>query len=73
MNDNNRIQMPGKPPEDSDQKLNLTMGHEDGTVQMMFDPPIVRMRMKPREARELAIAMLQHAELAENPPPTIEA
>ena len=72
MSDNNRIQMPGKPPE-SEQPLNLSMAHENGMVQMMFDPPVVRMRMKPREARTLAIAMLNHAELAENPPPKIES
>jgi len=72
MSDNNRIHVPGKPPE-SEQPLNLSMGHENGMVQMMFDPPVVRMRMKPREARTLAIAMLNHAELAENPPPKIES
>lgn len=67
----NRIQMPGRAPEDPDQKLNLTMTHEDGTVQIMFDPPVVRMRLQPREARSLAVAMLGHADAAENPPPTI--
>jgi hypothetical protein len=66
------IQMPGKPIE-TEQPLNLTMGHEGGCVQMMFDPPVVRMRLKPKEARTLAIAMLNHADLAENPPPKIEA
>lgn len=65
------IQMPGKGPKDTEQPLNLTMSHEGGTVQMMFDPPVVRMRLQPREARTLAVAMLNHAELAENPPPTI--
>ena len=70
MNDN-LIQMPGKPPE-SEQPLNLSMNHENGCIQMMFDPPVVRMRLKPREARTLAIAMLNHADLAENPPPKIE-
>lgn len=71
MSENNRIQMPGKPPQETEQSLNLSMAHEGGTVQVMFDPPVVRMRLQPREARSLAVAMLNHAELAENPPPTI--
>jgi len=62
--------MPGQPPKGDDQPLNLTMTHENGCVQMVFNPPIVRMRLQPREARELAIAMLSHAQLAEMPPPT---
>jgi len=42
------------------------MTHEDGCVQ--FNPPVVRMRLQPREARTLAIALLSHADLAEHPP-----
>lgn len=71
MSDNNRIQMPGRQPE-SEQPVKIDMTALGGVVQITFDPPIVRARFKPREARELAIAMLQHAELAENPPPKIE-
>lgn len=66
MSDNNRIQRPGKPPE-SEQPVNIQMAHADGTVQMMFEPPITRMRMKPREARALAVSMLIHADQAEYP------
>jgi hypothetical protein len=71
MSDNNRIHRPGKPPE-SEQPVNIQMSHEGGTVQMMFEPPITRMRMKPREARALAVSMLLHADQAEYPAPTIE-
>lgn|GEM_PF-5133660 len=67
---NNRIQTPGNPPE-SEQPVKIDMTHLGGIVQILFNPPIVRMRMKPREARALAIAMLQHAEQAENPDPTL--
>jgi len=72
MSDHNRIQVPGKPPE-SDQPVKIDMTHANGTVQMMFNPPIVRMHLKPREARALAVSMLLHADQAEYPPPTIEA
>lgn len=71
MSDQNRIQMPGKPPE-SEQPVNISMGHEGGNVQMMFNPPITRMRLKPREARALAISMLLHADQAEYPDLKIE-
>ena len=71
MSDNNRIQMPGKQPE-SEQPVNIQMAHADGTVQMMFNPPITRMRLKPREARALAVSMLLHADQAEYPSPIIE-
>jgi hypothetical protein len=72
MSDNNRIQMPGKQPE-SEQPVSIQMTHESGTVQMMFNPPITRMRLKPREARALAISMLLHADQAEYPSPIIES
>ena len=66
MSDNNRIQLPGKPPE-SEQPVNIQMAHADGTVQMTFNPPITRMRLKPREARAIAVTMLLHADQAEYP------
>jgi hypothetical protein len=72
MSDHNRIHTPGKPPE-SDQPVNIQMTHEAGTVQMVFEPPIARMKLRPREARALAVSMLLHADQAEYPPPTIEA
>ena len=71
MPDNNRIHVPGKPP-GSEQPVNIQMSHEGGAVQVMFNPPIVRMRLKPREARELAIQMLLHADQAEYPPKIIK-
>ena len=71
MSDNNRIQMPGRQPE-SEQPVNIQMAHENGTVQMQFNPPIARMRLKPREARALAVSMLLHADQAEYPSPIIE-
>ena len=70
MSDNNRIHVPGKDPE-SEQPVNMQMSHADGTVQMVFNPPIVRMRLKPREARALAVSMLLHADQAEYPPKII--
>lgn len=71
MSDNNRIQMPGRQPE-SEQPVKIEMGHENGTVQMQFNPPITRMRLKPREARAFAVSMLLHADQAEYPEPRIE-
>lgn len=68
--DNNRIHVPGKPPE-SEQPVKIEMTHVDGAVQIFFDPPIARMRMKPREARALAVSMLIHADQAEYPPKII--
>lgn len=73
MADNNRIQVPGKGPNDTEQPLKIGMANADGLVHMMFDPPCVRLRLKPREARSLAIALWGHADSAENPPPIIVA
>jgi citrate synthase len=67
MADNNRIQMPG-----TEQPVNIEMTHAGGFVQMMFNPPITRMRLRPREARALAVSMLLHADQAEYPEPKIE-
>ena len=72
MSDHNRIQVPGKHPE-SEQPVNIQMTHVDGTVQMMFEPPMVRMKLRPREARALAVSMLLHADQAEYPEPKIES
>lgn len=72
MNDNNRIQIPGQGPKDNEQPVRIDMIHIAGLVQLRFDPPIVRMRLQPHEARSLAIAMLTHAEKAEYPEPKIE-
>lgn len=66
MSDQNRIQMPGKPPE-SEQPVNISMANANGVVEMRFNPPITRMRLKPREARALAVSMLLHADQAEYP------
>jgi len=71
MSDNNRIHLPGRQPE-SEQPVKIEMGHANGTVQMMFNPPITRMRLKPREARALAVSMLLHADQAEYPSPIVE-
>lgn len=71
MSDVNRIHVPGRNPE-SEQPVNIQMTHVNGTVQLMFNPPISRMRMKPREARALAMSMLLHADQAEYPEPKIE-
>lgn len=68
MSDNNRIHVPGKAPE-SEQPVNIKMEDADGFVHLAFDPPIVRMRLKPREARALAISMMLHADQAEYPAP----
>lgn len=72
MSDDNRIVDLKKPDGGGDVPLNFGMSNEPGFVKMTFDPPVLRMRMKPREARTIAIAMLQHAEMAENPPSLIQ-
>jgi hypothetical protein len=46
--------------------LKLDMTNEPGFVKMTFDPPIMRMRLRPSEARQLAIGLLNHAESAEH-------
>jgi hypothetical protein len=71
MSDNNRIHVPGRQPE-SEQPVNIQMGHSNGVVEMVFNPPITRMRLKPREARALAVSMLLHADQAEYPELKIE-
>lgn len=72
MSDNNRIQMPGRQPE-SEQPVNISMANGNGIVEMIFNPPITRMRLKPRECRALAVSMLIHADQAEYPEPKIES
>jgi len=63
--------MPGRQPE-SEQPVNIELGNGNGVIEMRFNPPITRMRLKPREARALAVSMLLHADQAEYPEPTIE-
>lgn len=78
MSEQNRIHVPGKEPV-TEQPVNIQMGASDGFVHMIFNPPISRMRLRPREARALAITMMMHADQAEYPDPpqppgpTIEA
>lgn len=68
MSEKNRIHVPGKEPE-SEQPVNIKMDDANGFVNLSFDPPIVRMRLRPREARALAVTMLLHADQAEYPQP----
>jgi hypothetical protein len=68
MSDNNRIPFLQPDPEKSTQ-VKIDMSSEPGIVTMTFEPGVVRMRMGPREARALAMGLLQRAEWAENPPP----
>jgi hypothetical protein len=67
MSEQNRIHRPGQPPE-TEQPVKIDMQHCAGLVMLEFNPPIVRMRLQPREARALAVAMLTHADMAEYPP-----
>lgn len=62
---NNRIPILGQGGQESEVPLNLVMTHEPGRVMMTFDPPVVRMKLGPREARTLAMGLLQHADLCE--------
>lgn len=71
MNDRNRIIDPGQLA-DGGQPIKMDMANEPGFITMSFSPPVVRMRLRPKEARALALSMLIHAEQAETPPPTIE-
>ena len=72
MSDENRIiNLNPSPGGDKNVPLNLQMTHEPGFVKMTFDPPIVRAKFKPHEARTLGIALLQHADQAEHAPPKI--
>lgn len=68
---NNRIPILGKPDENHEQPLKLDMTNEPGFVKVSFDPPVVRMMLKPREARTLAMGLLGHADAAEYPPTII--
>jgi hypothetical protein len=65
MSDENRIHTPGRPP-DGDGAVKIGMGHDLGKVTITFDPAIVRVRFRPREARDLAMALLSHAQQAED-------
>ena len=68
MSDQNRIVTPGMKP-GGDDAVAIGMTHTDGMVQITFTPAIVRMRMRPREARALAISIMVHADQAEYPQP----
>jgi len=45
--------------------LKLDMSHEPGAVKIIFDPAVVRMKLQPKEARQLALSLFNHAEAAE--------
>ena len=49
--------------------IKINMGAGPGVVQIMFDPPAVRISFDPKSARDLAIAILNHVQTAEMPPP----
>ncbi len=61
---NNTIIRPSNEDQPEDIPLKLDMTVENGLVTMRFEPPVVRMRLAPREARVLAMGLLQHAERA---------
>jgi hypothetical protein len=62
----NKIIDPSQPtPLVENAPLKIDMSHERGVVKVIFDPAIVRMKMKPREARQFALSMFNHAEAAE--------
>jgi hypothetical protein len=69
MTDRNRIHVPGKQPEPERVPIKLDMFNGEGMVVLTFEPPAVRMKLRPREARALAIGLLHHADAAENPAP----
>lgn len=67
MSEKNRIHVPGQIPEEKIQACNIGMTNFPGVIEMTFEPPITRMRLRPREARNLALALLGHADAAEYP------
>lgn len=73
MSDNNRIiDLNKQAPGGGEVPLKLDMTHEPGFVKIMFDPAVVRMRLTPVAARDLAIGLLINAEKAERPPGLIQ-
>lgn len=58
-------QNPGDTPECP---LELKMECQIGFVLIHFNPPAMRMKMTPRDARAWAVGLLQYADAAENPP-----
>jgi len=53
--------------------VKIAMENKPGMVTITFDPGVMRMKLRPREARALAVSMLIHADQADCPPPIIEA
>ena len=47
----------------------INMGAGPGVVQIMFDPPAVRLSFDAKSARDFAIAILKNVQLCEMPPP----
>ncbi len=51
--------------------IKINMGAGPGIVQILFDPPAVRLSFDPKSARDFAIAILNNCQIAELPPPPL--
>lgn len=51
--------------------VKISMGSGPGIVQLLFDPPAVRVAFTPKDARDFAIAILNNVQMAEQPPPPL--
>ena len=51
--------------------IKINMGAGPGVVQILFDPPAVRLSFDPKSARDFAIAVLNNVQMAELPPPPL--
>lgn len=49
--------------------IKISMGVAPGAIQILFDPPAVRLTFEPKSARDFAIAILNNVQIAEMPPP----
>lgn len=51
--------------------IKISMGSGPGVVQIMFDPPAVRLAFDAKGARDFAIAILNNCQIADMPPPPL--
>ena len=51
--------------------IKINMGAGPGVVQILFDPPAVRLSFDPKAARDFAIGILNNVQIAEMPPPPL--
>lgn len=54
-------------PNEKGEQVQMNIRNEPDLIEWTFNPPITKMKLKPHEARTIAIFLLQHAEMAMAP------